>query len=167
MCARNFDPPVSSKVSIVCGWRVGTPWRMREWSSQTWLSCRRKRRLPKSTLWLVQSSWGEGGGRCVRRPVSFGYVQIENTHDGKKANFPEGRLGLTTRYICYTKKSASPQRVSVSGILSTSQLYLKEFVREISKVWECRLPCPPPPYQGQCPTLWMSNLSHQSRPLLQ
>ena len=37
--------------------------------------------------------------------------QVENTHDGRKANFPEGRLGLTTRYLCYSRKKVS-QRVS-------------------------------------------------------
>lgn len=32
----------------------------------------------------------------------FVLLQIENTYDGKKANFPEGLW--STRYICYTKK---------------------------------------------------------------
>ena len=53
------------------------------------------------------------GRVCCVAIMKCCHAQIENTHDGKKANFPEGRLGLTTRYICYTKKSASPQRVSV------------------------------------------------------
>lgn len=48
--------------------------------------------------------------KSVCCPTPF---QIENTLDGKKANFPEGICGHTTRYICYTKNSASSQRVSV------------------------------------------------------
>ena len=68
------------------------------------------------SLWRFRSFWLRYLGVCV---------QIENTHDGKKANFPEGRLGLTTRYICYTKKSASPTRVSSDRNQSFTLVFTK------------------------------------------
>ena len=97
--------------------RVGTRWRTQEWLSQMWVFSPRRRKLPRSIQWLVGSLSSIHRPRlgCMLGRVAIMkccHAQIENTHDGKKANFPEGRLGLTTRYICYTKKSASPQRVS-------------------------------------------------------
>jgi len=48
-----------------------------------------------------------------RAPADF--TVLENTTDGKKADFPEGRLGFSSRrYLCFTKKSPSPMRGRVA-----------------------------------------------------
>lgn len=50
--------------------------------------------------------------------------QIEKTLDGKNADFPEGRLTVTRRYLCFTRKVVSPKRVSqllIQLILRTTE----------------------------------------------
>ena len=39
------------------------------------------------------------------------WLKIENTIDGKKADFAEGTILVTKRYLCFTRKSPSPRKV--------------------------------------------------------